>query len=423
MSGAGACRVAVTGLGLVSPLGNTPQVFFDNLMNGVSGVRSLAPGPELDGVATRAAAQCNYNPADHLPKARASLLDRHAQMALTSANDALAAAALTTAGHDPTRVGVYWGTGMGGAQAIAAATRAVYLEDAQRLHPFTVIRVMCNAAASAIAQDHGLRGPCLTYSVACASSAVAIGEAYHAVRSGRIDAAVAGGSESLITRPVVRAWEALQTLAAPEPGTDGTPSCRPFSAGRSGFVLGEGAACVVLEDLAAATRRGATILAEVVGYGASCDAAHVTKPDEAGQVAAMRSAMAEAGIAPEAVGYINAHGTATPVGDIVETKAIKQAYGTHARRLAVSSTKSMHGHLMGATGAVEFLATVMAVANRAVPPTANWLGPDPDCDLDWVPNRGRRDQDLAFAMSNSFAFGGSNAALLIRRAGGVCLST
>lgn len=409
-------RVAVTGLGLVSPLGNAPATFFDNLLNGVSGVRPLPPGQELDGLNTRIAAQSDYNPADHLPKARASMLDRHAQMALISANNALQSTAFATAGYDPARVGVYWGTGMGGAQAIAAATRAVYQQGAQRLHPFTVIRVMSNAAASAIAQDHGLRGPCLTYSVACASSAISIGEAFQAVRAGGVDAAVAGGSEALITRLVVQAWEALQTLAM-HGDADGAQACRPFSAGRSGFVLGEGAACVVLEDYARATRRGAAIHAELVGYGASCDATHVTKPDEAGQTAAMRAALAQAGIPPEAVQYINAHGTATQVGDVIETNAIKHVFGAHAKRLAVSSTKSMHGHMMGATGAMEFLATVMALAQGAIPPTAHWLGPDPLCDLDWVPNEGRRHPNLAYAMSNSFAFGGSNAALLVRRAG------
>lgn len=406
-------RVAITGLGVISPVGNTPDIFFANLMAGRSGVRRRQRVGDYAGLDTRIAAEADFDATAHLPRQRITVLDRYAQMGLVAANAAIADAGLAEASYDKARIGVYWGSGMGGAETIAASTCAIYRDDAERVNPFTVIRVMSNAAGSAIALDHGLQGPCLTYSNACASSAISIGEAYRAIRHGQLDAVVAGGSEALLTRPVIKAWESLQTLAEEDAG-DCSRSCRPFSKGRSGFVLGEGAASVVLEDMEQAVARGARIYGELVAYGASCDASHITKPDASGQAASMRLALREAGIGPESVQYINAHGTATAVGDVVETQAIKTVFGTHAKSLAVSSTKSMHGHVMGATGAIEFLATVLTVHQQAIPPTANWIEADPDCDLDWVPNIGRHDQPVRYAMTNSFAFGGSNASLIVR---------
>ena len=274
---------------------------------------------------------------------------------------------------------------------------------------------MNNAAAAHISIDHALRGPSLTYSTACSSSAIAIGEACRAIRHGYADLAIAGGAESLLNLGTIRAWEALRTLANEDP-EDPSTSCRPFSKDRSGLVLGEGAGIVVLETEEHARARGATIYAELAGYGAASDASHLTKPSQEGQAAAMRMALADAGLDGDRIGYINAHGTATLAGDVSETAAIKEVFGPHARRLAVSSTKSMHGHLMGATGAVEFITAILALQRGSLPPTANLRVPDPECDLDYVANTARTGVTLEAVMSNSFAFGGSNAVLVARRA-------
>jgi 3-oxoacyl-[acyl-carrier-protein] synthase II len=272
---------------------------------------------------------------------------------------------------------------------------------------------MNNAAAAQVAIEHGLHGPNQTISTACSSSAIAIGEAARAIRHGYAEVMLAGGSEALLTLGTLKAWDAMRALAF-EDATDAGASCRPFSKDRTGLVLGEGAGVLVLEDLGRAERRGARIYAELAGYGAANDARHVARPDAAGQARAMALALADAGLAPDAIDYVNAHGTATPVGDVVETEAIKQVFGAHARRLPVSSTKSMHGHLMGAAGAVELIGAVLAITHQALPPTANLRVPDPECNLDYVPNIGRTAVSVKTVMSNAFAFGGSNAVLIAR---------
>jgi 3-oxoacyl-[acyl-carrier-protein] synthase II len=273
---------------------------------------------------------------------------------------------------------------------------------------------MASAPAGHISMRYKICGPTLTYSVACASSAIAVGEAFRALRDGYLDCAIAGGTESMMNDGTIAAWEALTVLAKEH--TDGpAASSRPFDKGRTGFVLGEGAAMLVLETEDAMRTRGAQPIAEIVGYGASSDAQNLTQPAADGQVRAMRAALADARVAPERIGYINAHATATPVGDTIEIDAIKETFGGHARRLAVSSTKSMHGHLVGAAGALEFAISALALARRKIPPTANLTDPDPDCDLDCVPLVGKEAPDLEYALSNSFAFGGSNAALIARR--------
>jgi 3-oxoacyl-[acyl-carrier-protein] synthase II len=273
---------------------------------------------------------------------------------------------------------------------------------------------MTNAPASHISIRFRILGPSLTYSIACSSSAVAIGEAFRAIRDGYLDCALAGGTESMLNDGAIVAWDGLGVLAKEHP--DGAAaSSRPFSKDRTGFVLGEGSAAIVLEAHEAMRSRGAQPIAEVVGYGASSDAHNLTQPAVDGQVRAMRAALADAGLPPEAVGYINAHATATPAGDKIEIDAIKQTFGGHARRLAVSATKSMHGHLVGAAGALEFAITVLALKKRRLPPTANLTMPDPECDLDCVPCVGRQAPQLEYALSNSFAFGGSNAVLVARR--------
>jgi 3-oxoacyl-[acyl-carrier-protein] synthase II len=341
-------------------------------------------------------------------------LDRCSQLGLAATAAAVRDSALTFDLALRQRSGVYWGTGMGGAATIEAGYDDLFRKGASRTRPMTVPYGMTNATSGQIGIAHKIEGPVLTYSNACASSANAIGEAMRAIRDGRIDAAIAGGSEAFLVYGVVKAWEALRVLALDDKD-DVSASCRPFSLERTGLVLGEGAGALILEAEDAARARGARILAVLAGYGASNDATHLTKPSAEGQARAMQQALADAGLRPEAIGYLNAHGTGTPVGDEVETRAIKQVFGAHAHALKVSSTKSMHGHLMGAAGAVELVVCLQALRTQSVPPTANLRTPDPACDLDYVANRGQRGLAFDAVMSNSFAFGGANAALIATR--------
>jgi 3-oxoacyl-[acyl-carrier-protein] synthase II len=405
-------RVAVTGLGVVSPVGNDCTRFFDNLLAGKSGIRRLSAS-FVDQLSNKIGGEVDFDAAAHFPKAKLNLLDRFSQFALHAAAQALGDSGLVFDERLRDRTGIFLGTGMGGAHTMEAGYADLFLDHKDRLPPFTVLRGMNNAAAAHISIDFNLRGPSSTYSTACSSSAIAIGEASRAIRHGYADAAVAGGAESLLTLGTMRAWEALRTLALEDTG-DPAASCRPFSKDRTGLVLGEGAGMVVLEDFDSALSRGARIYAEVIGYGAASDAVHIAKPDMAGQVRAMRLALQDAGIGPESVDYINAHGTATLAGDVSETAAIKQVFGAHAAQTPVSSTKSMHGHLMGAAGAVEFVVAVLAIARGAIPPTAHLRVPDPECDLDYVANTARQGIAVRTAMTNSFAFGGSNAVLIAR---------
>ena len=408
-------RVVVTGMGVVSPVGNDCGTFFDNLLAGRSGIRRLSSGFSAR-LTANIGGQVEYDPAARFPKIKLALLDRFSQFALEAAGQAIRESGLGFDKPLQGRTGVFIGTGLGGACTIEGGYEEIFLQDRERVSPSTVVRAMNNAAAGHISIDHGLRGPSVTYSTACSSSAIAIGEACRAIRHGYADAAVAGGAESLLTLGTIRAWEALRTLALTDTD-DPAASCRPFSKDRTGLVLAEGSGIVVLESLELAERRGARIHAEVTGYAIGSDAEHLTRPGLEGQVKAMEQALADAGIAAAEVDYINAHGTATIAGDVIETAAIKRVFGAHARRIPISSTKSMHGHLMGATGAVEFIAAVLAMKRRAVPPTANLRVPDPECDLDYVPNRGREGVALRTVMSNSFAFGGSNAVLIARAFG------
>jgi 3-oxoacyl-[acyl-carrier-protein] synthase II len=291
----------------------------------------------------------------------------------------------------------------------------LYRDNAERLKPFTVLMAMNNAAASAIALEYGLTGSNLTFSTACSSSSVSIGEAFQQVRHGYADVMLAGGAEALLTFGTIKAWEALRALAA-EDKEDPGASSKPFAANRTGLVLGEGAAIVVLEDWNRAVARGATIHAEITGYGSGNDSSHITQPSPEGQARAMRAALDCAGLKPEDIGYINAHGTATPLNDPAETAAIKLAFGEYASKIPVSSTKSMHGHLMGATAAVEFVACVKALEQQALPPTINLHQPDPKCDLDYIPNIGRTGVSVKNVMSNSFAFGGTSGVLIASKA-------
>jgi 3-oxoacyl-[acyl-carrier-protein] synthase II len=303
---------------------------------------------------------------------------------------------------------------MGGAGTVDEGYRRFYGTGDKRMRPLTVVMGMTHAPGAQISIDHGLQGPLLTFSSACASSAQAIGEALRAIRGGLIDAVVAGGSEALLTPGALHAWAALRALAVPDQ-VSASRSCKPFAADRTGLVLGEGAAAMVLESEESARARGATILAELVGYGGSADASHISAPDSTGQARAMRRALDDAGVEACEVGYINAHGTGTLAGDASETEAIKAVFGEHARSVPVSSTKSMHGHLMGAAGALELIVVILALRHRALPPTAHLDVCDPLCDLDYIPNVARYEVDVRVAMSSSFAFGGANAVLVARR--------
>jgi 3-oxoacyl-[acyl-carrier-protein] synthase II len=404
-------RVVVTGMGVVSPVGQSVLEFFSALVNARSGI---APVPQglYSGSSSLVAGLVDFDARRHWPAHQAAQFDRATQFALVAVRQAISDAALELTEEQSCQAGVYWGTGLGGASTIEESYRLLYLGNC-RVRPTSVVLGMNNAAAGQISIANGLRGPLLNVSTACSSSAASIGEAYRAIKAGYAEVIVAGGSEALVTNGNLRAWDAMQALAHADASSPAR-SCKPFSANRTGIVLGEGAAALILESAERAEGRGARIYAEIAGYGNASDARHISKPDAEGQVRAIRAALAEANVPPERIGYINAHGTATLVGDVVETSAIKQVFGHDSQGLGVSSTKALHGHLMGATGAVEMVATIAALTNGVIPPTAHLECPDPACDLDYVPNEARV-VALEAVMSNSFGFGGMNAVLVARR--------
>jgi 3-oxoacyl-[acyl-carrier-protein] synthase II len=402
-------RVCVTGCGVVSPIGVGMEAFSRALRAGQSGVRVLDAG-QAAGTPNRVAGQVDIDFKAFLPVAKVSSIERVSLFALVAAQQAIGQAGLAGSGALE-EAGIFMGTGIGGVTALEAAYEEYFLRGGARSKPLTVVHAMNNAAAAYIALEYHCHGPVMTYSVACSSSAIAIGEAYRAIRHGDIDTALAGGTEAMLTPGTIRSWEAMRTLAIPD-NANPAASCKPFAKDRTGLVLAEGAGMVVLEELEHARQRGATILAIIDGYGCRTDATHLTKPDASGQVLAMNAALQEAGLTADDIDYINAHGTATLAGDVVETQAIKAVFGERASRIPVTSTKSMHGHVMGATGAIEFLASLAALAGQFIPPTINLAQPDPDCDLDYVPNVAREGVPLRHVMSNSFAFGGSNAVLI-----------
>lgn len=405
-------RVAITGLGAITAVGNSPLALFGSVLAGESGIRlapELAVSPAIPLVASAA-----FDPSTVVLRERGAPLDRATAMALAAVRQAIGDAGMRFDGQSP-GTGIYWGTGMGAANTLEASYRSIFQDNNWRLRPTSVVTAMNNAPAAVISLEYGITGPALTYSIACASSAVAIGEAMRAIRHGLIDCAIVGGSEAMLTRGLLAAWSALRTLASPDQ-QDAARSCKPFAADRSGFVLGEGAAALVLESIEHAQRRGVRIYAELAGYGLTSDAAHIVDPSPEGQVRAIGGALADAGLSAADVGYINAHGTATVVGDRVEAESIGRVFGNRALRVAVSSTKALHGHVMGATGAIEFMISVLALHSGSLPPTAHLTYPDPALDLDLVPNAARHGVALDAVVSNSFAFGGSNAVLVARRA-------
>jgi 3-oxoacyl-[acyl-carrier-protein] synthase II len=409
-------RVAVTGLGIVSPCGNTIEDFSVNLMAGKSGVRRISSA--YSGLlSVKIAAEVDFNPFDYFTKRQVSNLDRVNQFALVAASQAWKDSEPSLDAKEKERAGVYIGSGMGGGNTIEDLYDQLFRHNADRVKPLTVLMVMNNASASHISIAYGLSGPCLTLSTACASSANAIGEAFRRIRDGYVDVMLAGGAEAFLTYGGFRSWESLRVLAVEDP-EDPSKSCKPFSKNRTGLVLGEGAGMLVLEEMERAVRRGAPVYAELVGYGSTSDAGHIARSSLEGPARAMAEALKEACLSPVDIDYINAHGTATQWNDLLETQAVKKVFGDHACKLPISSTKSMHGHTMGAAGAVEFIASLLAIRNQAVPPTINLDQPDPECDLDYVPNTGRKGVIVNTVMSNAFAFGGANAALIARRVKG-----
>ena len=399
--------IAITGMGAISAFGEGAEVLWQGLREGVSGIRPLRHARSAE-LRVRIAGQVpeSFDPEAHFDERLLPMLDRTSQFALVAAKEAIVQAGLDFSTDNlAQRTGVVVGTGVGGETTQDEQSRRLYAEQSTRVHPLSIVRMMTNAPASQISIAHGLRGPAFAVASACASTHHAIAQAAMMIRAGLIDVAIAGGSEACLSYGGLRAWEAMRVLA--------DDCCRPFSANRRGLVLAEGAGIFVLESMSHARQRGATILGELAGFGMSADASDIVAPNSRGAAAAMMQAMADAGLAPQEIDYINAHGTGTLANDATETAAIHAAFGSHAARLAVSSTKSMHGHALGASGALELVAVLGAMRDSVVPPTANLDKADPACDLDYVPNTARA-MRVRNALSNSFAFGGLNAVLALR---------
>jgi nodulation protein E len=398
-------RVVITGIGVISAIGLTRDAFWRSLVDGRCGIRTIH-SPDFEQLRFKHAADVEgFVPEDHLSAKELTLMDRFAQFAVVAAREAMAQSGLELTPAMREDGAIITGSCIGGRSAEEVGYRELYIHGRNRVHPLTIPLGMSNAGTSHISMQFGIQGPSYTISTACASSGHAIGQAFHMVRSGTAPVAIAGGCEAPLYFGNLKAWEAMRVISK--------DTCRPFSADRSGLVLGEGAAMLVLEPLDAALARGARPIAEIVGFGMSADACHITQPSAEGPARAMRMALRDAGLAPEQVGYINAHGTATEVNDRTETAAIRLVFGAHADKLAVSSTKSMHAHTLGAAGAIEAAASALTLANSIIPPTVNYSRPDPVCDLDFVPNTAR-EQQVEACLSNSFAFGGLNAVLALR---------
>ncbi|MGB2895148.1 MAG: beta-ketoacyl-ACP synthase II [Anaerolineales bacterium] len=404
-------RVVITGLGCISPLGDDIQSTWDAALAGESGVGLITHFDTTD-FRTRIAAEVKgFDPVRSIGKRLARRTDRFTQFALEAAAQAIEDSGLSIDDGNRDRIGVIIGSGIGGVGTLINASWEYMDQGPKRVSPHLVPMMLPDSAPGHIAIAHGLRGPNMTVVTACASSANAIGEAAEMIRRGAADAILTGGAEAAIVPVAVAGFNSMNAVSTRNDAP--MKACRPFDLDRDGFVMGEGAACLVLESYEIAHARGAKIHAEVIGYSATSDAFHMTAPAEngAGAEICMRNALANAGLAPEQIDYINAHGTSTKLNDVGETKAIKAAFGEHAYHLAVSSTKSMTGHLLGAAGAIESIFCVKALQHNVIPPTINYHTPDPECDLDYVPNEARH-QELTYVMTNSFGFGGHNACLI-----------
>ena len=402
-------RVVITGLGVVSSVGQSTQNYWDSLIAG----RSTFAPPTL-GTAAQATGKLvgevkGFEPAAHFESSQLSLLDRVSQFAVVAARQAVSQSGLELRGEIAERTAAIIGTGSGGHTTLDDGFHRLYAGGAARLHPLTIPKAMISAPASQVSMDCGIKGPVFSVSSACASATHAIGQAFHMIRNGSASCAVTGGTEASITFGAMKGWEAMRIMS--------TDTCRPFSKDRKGMLIGEGAAMLVLEALDHARSRGADILAEIAGFGMSADAKDLTAPDPDGMARAITAALADAALSPDMIDYVNAHGTGTTANDQAETVALHRGFGAHARQLAISSTKSVVGHTLGAAGALEFVAAIMAIRDGIAPPTMNYLGADPDCDLDYVPNEARR-MPVRAILNNSFAFGGLNAVLAARQFAG-----
>ncbi len=400
-------RVAVTGQGLVCALGNNVAECWANAAAGNTGIAQLSEAGSPPYRFQNGAEARDFKPLDHFGSKDLIVLERFAQLATVAAREAVTQSGLCFDGALGDETAVITGSSIGGQFTEEEGYQRLFRENSPRVSPLTIPRTMANAGASHISLEFGIHGPAYTISTACSSSNHAIGQAFWMVRSGQVKTAIAGGSEAVFTEGLLRAWEAMRVVS-PEP-------CRPFSADRRGLTLGEGAGMMVLEEWEHAKARGATILAEVIGFGMSSDAHHITQPCVEGPERAMSWALKDAGISSGQIDYINAHGTGTQANDAIESEAIRRVFTAKTDSLLVSSTKSMHGHTLGAAGAIEAVLTTKALDEGLVPPTINFQQPDPACNLDVVANEARR-ADLKIALSNTFAFGGLNATLVLRRA-------
>ncbi|MBM4033500.1 MAG: beta-ketoacyl-ACP synthase II [Planctomycetes bacterium] len=405
-------RVVITGLGCVTPIGPNKESFWQAACAGRSGV-SIVTRFDTTGFEVRIAGWIpDFNPEPLIPAREARRMDRYAQFAVVAAHEALRDSGLDLSREDPDRAGCIIGSGIGGLQEIEEQKAILIQRGPDRVSPFLIPKMMANSAGGVIGIQLGLRGPNTTVLTACASSTHAMGDAMMNIAHGMADIVFTGGAEATITPLGLAGFIACKALS--KRNGEPTRASRPFDRERDGFVMGEGAGILVFEELDHARARGARIYAEVLGFGATCDAYHITAPEPEGTGAARSMAIAirDAGLAPPDVAYVNAHGTSTPLNDAMETRAMKRVFGGHARKLAINSTKSMIGHLLGASGGVELIQTALSVAHDIVPPTINYENPDPECDLDYVPNAAR-EMKVPVAMCNSFGFGGHNASILV----------
>lgn len=407
-------RVVVTGLGVVSPIGAGKEAFWKSLIAGISGVSTISFF-DASAYPTQIAAEVkDFNPTDFIEPKESRRMDRFSQFAVVAAGMALKDAGLSKESIDPDRAGVVIGSGIGGLATLEEQHKLLLNQGPRRVSPFLIPMMICNMAAGHVSIFYGLKGPNTCVVTACASGTHSIGDAFELIRRGSADVCVAGGAEAAVTPLSLAGFAAMKALSSRN--SEPAKASRPFDSTRDGFVIGEGAGIVILEDLDSALARGAHIYAEVLGYGMSADAFHITAPNKEGDgaVKAMKGALADADLAPETVDYINAHGTSTLYNDRIESLAIKKVFGQHAYRMAVSSTKSMTGHLLGAAGGLEAVASVLAIDRGSIPPTINYEYPDPDCDLNYTPNKAV-EREINTVMSNSFGFGGQNAVLLFKK--------
>ena len=399
-------RVVVTGWGVVSSIGQAAESYWSNLVRGVSGIAEATLVPP-DQLTNKVVAEVkDFDPTKHFDDQQISMLDRVSQFAVVAARQAISHAGISFDEPLSERTAAIVGTGVGGQNTQDENYQRLYRDNAKRLHPLTIPKLMVNAPASQVSMHCGLRGPCFAVASACASATHAIGLAFHLLRSGGATCAVTGGADACITFGTMKGWQAMR-VTAPD-------TCRPFSRDRKGLVIGEGAAAIVIESLEHARKRSANILGEIVGFGMTADAGDLLSPDAGGMLRAINGALTDGGLNASDVQYVNAHGTGTAANDETETDALKRVFGDHASKLVMSSNKSMIGHALGAAGALEMVATLMTIRDGIVPPTINYLGPDPACDIDCVPNESRQ-MKVDAALSNSFAFGGLNAVLAAKR--------